>query len=468
MLRSFRPFHSLAFVMLLAALPLLSGACGDDGNGGEEEPGEQIARSPDTAIVVPAGQPIVIGISTGLTGGATGVRGQEYRDAAITSVVRWKEANGDQILGHDIVVRAEDDGCGASYAMGDGRTRYVAQDALDELLKQAGLVGIIGPQCSAGARTVIPTFSDKGVVAISGSATTTTLTDNQSAGGFFFRTAYRNDLEGTLIGLFVSANPELDIKSAYVIDDGETYGRDLARNVVRVAQGNGPTILRASIEPGQVDFGPTVARIMEAAPDFVGFAGFNPEAALLYRQLRDAGYDGFFGAGDGAASVVGFVEPVGAEEAEGVLFAGCTVPLPQDFLSDFVDLHGHEPAAAFPAQYADAATVLLDAVAAVAQEQDDGSLVIEPIALRDAVRATVLGDGLSGAISFDEKGDRLPPGAMSLDEFVNAALAAGDAAGYENLGLVPCQVQNGELVNLVGPGAGEIRFPNPSPADTAD
>ena len=77
----------------------------------------------------------------------------------------------------------------------------------------------------------------------------------------------------------------------------------------------------------------------------------------------DAGYDGLFGAGDAAASVPNFVEPIGAEAAEGVLFSGCQFPLSQDFLDDFVELYGHEPAATFTAQYADAATVLLDAVA---------------------------------------------------------------------------------------------------------
>lgn len=152
--------------------------------------------------------------------------------------------------------------------------------------------------------------------------------------------------------------------------------------------------------------------------------------------------------------MVGFVEPVG-EQAEGVLFAGCTVPLPPDFLNDFVEYVGHQPVAAFPAQYADAATVLLDALAEVAEAQDDGSLVIEPIALREAVRATELEDGLSGSLAFDENGDRVPPGERSLEEFVSDALAAQDAAGYEDLGLIPCQVQDGELVNLFGPDAGE-------------
>ena len=446
MLQSFYRFRSLTLLFGLFALLFIAGACGDD-DSDEVADGDgngAITRSPQTAIVIPAGEPIVIGISTALTGGPVGVRGAEYRDAAITAIERWKAANGDQIAGHEIEIRAEDDGCSAS---------GVAKVAAERLRAVAGLVGVIGPQCSGGSVVAIPVYADAGIVMISGSATTTSLTEEQPEGGFFFRTAYRNDLEGTLIGLFLVA-----YENAYLIDDGETYGQDLTNSAEQVAVDGGVSVTRESIAAGTVDFSDLAERIAQANPDFVGFAGFNPEAALLYRQLRDAGYEGLFGSGDGAASQTGFVEPVG-EAAEGVLFAGCTFPLTQDFLDDFADLHDYEPTAAFPAQYADAATVLLDAIAAVVQKQDDGSLTIAPIDLRDAVRATVLADGLSGAIAFDENGDRVPPGATSLDEFVSTALAAQDTAGYIDLGLIPCQVQDGELVNLLGPDAGEIRLP---------
>jgi branched-chain amino acid transport system substrate-binding protein len=305
---------------------------------------------------------------------------------------------------------------------------------------------------------VIEDYAAAGVVMISGSATTTSLTEDQPEGRFFFRTAYRNDLEGTLIGLFISGNQQLGIDSAVIVDNSETYGQDLASNAARISEEFGLTVDRISIVEGTVDFSVTVAEIMASDPDFVAYTGFNPEAALLYRQLRDAGFDGIFGAGDGAASVTGFVEPVGAAEAEGVLFSGCTLPLPKAFLDDFVAMHGYVPRAAFPAQYADAATILLNAVAAEAQVQTDGSLVIEPTELRDKVRSKATG-GISGSIGFDENGDRLPPGVPNLQAFVDDALANEDASAYFDLGLVPCQVQDGELVNLFGPDAGEVRFP---------
>ncbi|GAG04604.1 unnamed protein product, partial [marine sediment metagenome] len=258
-------------------------------------------------------------------------------------VERWKAANGDQIAGHDIEVRTEDDGC---------FEEDITEQAAERLLRIKGLVGVIGPMCSAGAEATIPRYAEAGIVAISGSATSTSLTVDQPQGRFFFRTAYRNDLEGTFIGLFLTSSPDLGIESVYLIDDGEMYGEDLASNAQRIAEQGGVLVTRESIVTGTVDFSDLAGRIVQANPDFVAFAGFNPEAALLYRQLRDAGYDGPFGAGDGAASVTEFVEPVG-EEAEGVLFAGCKLALPDDVLAEFVDLHGYEPVTAFAAQYPD-------------------------------------------------------------------------------------------------------------------
>jgi branched-chain amino acid transport system substrate-binding protein len=374
-------------------------------------------------IVVAAGQPIVLGVSESLTG-SEAAAGAEDRDAVVASVLRWKAAHGEQLKGHDIEVRAEDDGCTES---------EITKKAAERLLRAPGLVGVLGLGCSAGAKEAIPLYANAGIVTISGSATQSDLASGQPAGGFFFRTSYRSELQGMIGGQFVAET--LKAKTAYMIDDGESYGQDLIDGARRVMESSGVAVTRETIQRGSVDFNALAKKIAQANPDFVGFGGFNPEAVLLYRQLRDAGYSGPFGAGDAAASVLTFVEPVGAEAAEGVYFVGCPLTLPDDFVSDFKKVHGSAPeASAFTAQYADAATVLLDAVSGVAEEAD-GSLVIDPTALRDAVRQTRLVDGVSGHLSFDGNGDRIGEG--------------GDLAEQaRDLGLAACWVQGGKLVNL--------------------
>jgi len=429
---------------LLPFLALVALACS------KSEEASQLAEASlrpnaQAPIVVPAGEPIVIGVSAPLTG-PDEAEGTEDRDAAIVGVDRWKEKNGSQIKGHEIDVRAEDDGCTEA---------DITAQAAERFLRTTGLVGVVGPSCSAGAQAAIPVYAQGGIVAISGSATESALATSQPEGGFFFRTAYRNDLEGTLAGLF--AGVALGAKKLYLIDDGELYGQDLADAAQKALLANGIIVTRESVRRGTVDFSQLAAKIVSENPDLVGFAGFNPEAALLYRQLRDAGYKGIFGSVDAAASIPSFVQPVGPL-ADGVIFAGCALTLPQDFVADFRRVHGHAPdASAFVAQDADAATVLLNAVAQVAVEQPDGSLTLDPAALRDAVRASSLQGGLSGSFAFDEHGDRVPSKGANLSQVVDEALASGDINIFVDLGLVPCQVQDGKLVNLLGPGAGQVR-----------
>ena len=260
---------------------------------------------------------------------------------------------------------------------------------------------------------------------ISGSVTRSDLTTGQTAPEFLFRTSFTNSQEGALQARYVSEG--LGAATACVIDDSEAYGTDLANSLQADLRPSGVEVTRESINVKEdVDFSELAAQIAADNPGVVVFAGFNPEGALLYRQLRDAGYAGPFLSGDGVVSVSDFIEPLG-ELAEGAIFAGCSLTLPEEFLSDYVEIIGREPETAFPAQYADAATVLLDALAQVAEEQPDGSLRIEPLELRAAVAAAELA-GVSGAVAFDENGDRVGEGA--------------------EVGLQMCEIEGGRFVNF--------------------
>ncbi len=165
-------------------------------------------------------------------------------------VERWKEANGDQIKGHDIEVHAADDGCFEA---------DITALAAERLLRLEGLVGVIGPMCSDGTAAVIPTYAEAGIVTISGSATRTDLTLTQPEPKFFFRTAYTNGGEGALQARYVIAR--LDAATAYVIDDGEAYGEDLANAAQDALEESGIEVTRESIVPGAVDFSDLAGQI---------------------------------------------------------------------------------------------------------------------------------------------------------------------------------------------------------------
>jgi branched-chain amino acid transport system substrate-binding protein len=392
-------------------------------SGGDDEADSvigDIQRSPETPIVIPAGEPIIIAVSAPLSG-PDETLGVDLLDAAVVGVELWKAENGDTIGGHAIELHAEDDGCSTAEIAGRAAGHLLQGEDDHRLLP--GLVGVIGPACSQGAVAAMPAYAEEGIVMISGSATRTDLTLNQPEPKFFFRTAYTNANEGQLQARYVIG--QLDAATAYVIDDSELYGADLARSVQQALSGR--QVTRESIERKAADFSELAGRIAADNPDVVIFAGFNPEAALLYRQVRDAGYTGPFISDDAVVSESDFIAPLG-ELSEGALFAGCSLTLPEEFLADYVKIIGHEPEIAFPAQVADAVTILLDALAQVAQEQPDGSLVINPLELRDAVSTPELLVGVSGAIAFDANGDRIGQG--------------------EDVGLAMCKVEDGEFVNF--------------------
>ena len=383
-----------------------------------------ISRSPETSMVIPVGAPVVIGVSSALTGPAA-PRGQEYRDAVVVAVEQWKAQHGALISGHEISVVSEDDGCTEA-----GVTRLAAE----RLLKRPGLVGVLGPQCSAGTVRTQGIYADAGIVMISGSATSTKLAEQQLGDGFFFRTAYRNDTQGVLVGVYFSDPEFLGASSAYIVHDNETYGSDLAFSAAPLLTEAGIDVTMTSIDRGVVDFSELAAEVAEANPDALFFAGFNPEAILLLRQLRDAGWNGDFASGDAVcgAAECEFLAALG-DLAEGAAFSGCSPPMGAAYLTEFTEVHGSAPTAAFITQYSDAATILLNAVKLVARDEG-GALMIDPIALRDAVSAATLPGGKSGNVAFDSVGDRASsPELVDLDQI---AL---------ELGLVPCQIENGTI-----------------------
>jgi branched-chain amino acid transport system substrate-binding protein len=419
--RFFSPGHcAKGFVFLLILALILGAAACDQGEAAETDGTVRAAasRSPDTSFVIPAGEPVIVGVSAALTG-PLGSLGLECRDSVVVGIERWKAANGSQIKGHDIQVYAEDDG---------GAEADIAVFAAERMLRREPVVGVIGPMTSTAAEAAIPVYAEAGIVMISGTATRTDLTLNQPEPKLFFRTAYTNAAQGILQARYVTT--KLNATTAYIIDDSASYGKDLADAAQETLIESGleeDSITREHIGAGAVDFSELAAQIVADDPDVVIFEGYNPEGALLYRQIRDAGYGGGFVSGDGVAVASEFIEPLG-EQAEGAVFSGSIPDLPEEFLDDYIEIIGQAPTIPFAGHQADAVCILLDAVAQVAEEQADGSLVIDPLELRDAVSNPELLVGLSGTIAFDENGDRV-----------------GNA---ETVGLAMSEVKDGEFVLL--------------------
>jgi branched-chain amino acid transport system substrate-binding protein len=85
-----------------------------------------------------------------------------------------------------------------------------------------------------------------------------------------------------------------------------------------------------------------------------------------------------------------------------------------------MEKYGSEPLSVFHAHAFDATNMILNAIEKVAQQGDDGTLLIGRKALRDALFATANYQGITGTLTCNEFGDCADP-KISISIVENAA-----------------------------------------------
>jgi branched-chain amino acid transport system substrate-binding protein len=124
------------------------------------------------------------------------------------------------------------------------------------------LLGVVGP---AGSQEVIASTSSykSGKLGfVSGSATKVTLTDGHTDGnrvGYFFRTVPNDGAQGPAVANWMTK--KLKWKRVYIIDDQEAYSQGLADGVEKILKNRGVTTIRDSIDPKNLAFASTIAKI---------------------------------------------------------------------------------------------------------------------------------------------------------------------------------------------------------------
>ncbi len=384
--------HQRALTITACVAVAFATACGGS-NGGSNGGTPTTTAVPFEDIVVPAGVPIEIGVSAALSGNQMNL-GLDITDAADLAATELGPVRGRSVR----IVRMDDRCTDAEEAVA------VARD----LIARTALVGVIGPMCTTGAQAANSAYEAAGVVHISPSATRVDLSDQGER--FFFRTTWRDDLQAATQAAY--AYDDASAQSAIVIDDGDPYGKGLADAFQEQFEALGGRVLtRERIERGETEFSGLVRQMVSAEPDLVVYEGLNPEGALIVKALREAEYRGVFLGPDGLLSVRDFLQTAGAA-AEGTVLTGGPTP-DEAFALRFGTAFGRLPGTPFVLQSHDAVGALLSALNAAATEGADGALVIDRERLADALRTQTY-NGLTGAITFDERGDRVGDSAAEL------------------------------------------------------
>jgi branched-chain amino acid transport system substrate-binding protein len=350
-------------------------------------------------VEIAPGEPIKIGALQALSGdmGIPGLSILQCIELALDDRDR-------ELLGHPIELQIEDSQCS-----GEGGATAVLKIAADPQI-----VGIIGTTCSGAAASAMKVVSPAGLVMISGSSSSPSLT---SVGGGpgpdwqpgFFRTAQNDALAGRAAATF--AFEKLGVVKAATIDDGDPYTRGLADTFKQAfTELGGEMVLSAAVNKGDTDMQPVLNAVAASGAELVFFPIFRPEGDYIVLQAGEV---------EGLGNVTlmsaeglyfdAFIEAVG-EAGVGMYFNAPVKPKGpayDAFVSRYEAKYQESPTTASPydAHSYDAANLLLDAIEAVALRDKDGRLHIGRQSLRDALYATAGYQGLTGSLACDEYGD---------------------------------------------------------------
>jgi len=402
----------LSILALVGALMLVAAACGDDdgdqtgGTGATPATGAAVDCEADEfgCVEIAAGDPIQLASLLSISGETAflGTDSNHGVELAIDYLDDAFDATPGQLLGHDVTLQQEDDGCSA-----EGGTL-----GAEALAANPDIVAVIGTSCSSAALGVADTIlGSKGMLLFSPSNTNPGLTSEEAHEPFYARTAHNDKIQGAIVADFVFT--ELGIDTAATINDESPYADGLAAAFRDNFEALGGTITGIEqVSSSDTDLGPVFTNIASGDPGVVYGPNFNPVCALSYTQGADILAKGTIQVGSDGCLESSFVETVGAPIAGADYFASSPdvtayqggAFYKDEYLPAYTDQFG-EPTSVFNAHAFDASNVLFDAISAVAVDDGSGNLTISRTALKDAVLATSGYEGLTGIITCTPLGD---------------------------------------------------------------
>ncbi len=384
-------FKVKSTLTVLAAATLLV-ACGKK----EEAPAPAAAPAAAPAPAAPAAAVVKIG-HVGPTSGAIAHLGKDNENGARMAVEELNAA-GVMIDGKKVTLElmAEDD------AADPKQGTAVAQKLADA--KVAGVVGHLNSGTTIPASQI---YSDAGIPQISPSATNPKYTRQG------FKTAFRLVADDTQLGgaLGKYAVGTLKGKSIAVIDDRTAYGQGVAEEFTKAVEGAGGKVVAKEFTTDKAtDFNSILTTIKGKKPDVVFFGGMDAVAGPMLKQMKSLGIKAKFMGGDGICST------------ELVKLGGDAIADDQVYCAEAGGVEGEAKAGMeefktkFKAKYnADVqvyAPYVYDAVKIMVASMVKANSS-DPAKYLPVLAATADYKGVTGPISFDEKGD-IKNGALTL------------------------------------------------------
>jgi branched-chain amino acid transport system substrate-binding protein len=215
----------------------------------------------------------------------------------------------------------------------------------------------------------------------------------------------RDDVQGVVGADFAASQ---GMKSAFVVHDKTAYGQGIAEFFKQEAEKQGMEVKGFEGTEEKANFDALLSPILAANPDVVYFGGMYGQAALLFKQAREKGYEGMFLSDDGfdssdAAKIGGDTLLAGAGTYYSTVSGPAAVyPDTAKFITDFKAKYSSDPQP-FAAQGYDSAGICLKAIEAAAKAKNGEMPTRAEVS--NAIRALTDYKGITGTVTFNSIGD---------------------------------------------------------------
>ncbi|GAA3943754.1 ABC transporter substrate-binding protein [Pseudoclavibacter caeni] len=273
---------------------------------------------------------------------------------------------------------------------------------------------IIGAASSAASKNIIPTVTKRQVVEISPSNTSPDFTTIDDNGGYYWRTAPSDLLQGKSLGGQIIKD---GAKKVSIIYQNDTYGSGLKDAVKNAVEAGGATVEEVSFDPAAKDISSETQKAIADDPDALVAISFDQFKGMV-QTLQTAGFDfsKLYGTdGNNGIMKEGDISIKGATFSQPGPYEGL-----DDFLNRVKEKAGQDLTSTVYAPEVYDATIVA-ALAALQGGATDGTTIKDNLqsVSADGTKCTSFEecaklvkdgtdidyDGFSGPIDFDDNGD---------------------------------------------------------------
>ena len=382
-----------------------------------------LAQETSSVVIIAPGEPILLGVSVGLSGEDTATLGID----ALRGIQVAREEQPDLQFGETVFslqLDTQDTACGTEG--GAATAEYFTADAR--------VVGVLGPVCTAACLAAAPIYDAAGYSLVSPGCTSAAIPRANFTS--FNHTQPVNS--GQAIAAAVYYYKTLGIRRVAIIHENNDYATTMSEAFAALG---GEILPGATITPGEEDYRPILAAVAAEEPDALYFVGYANEAARIIAQ-REAGGLGdipLFGSSAWLSPAV--PERVGAAANRNVHLAS-NLPHQETgeqrarqaaFAARYEERFGEAPVSHVHDNAYDTYLMLRAAIEQVGTLDDEGNLRIDRAALAAALRSYGPVAGLSGPLACDGSGEcastpigiwQIQDGAFALiEEMVDPSMA---------------------------------------------